>query len=90
MPAGRCAADIRLEDGGLFTLLAAPDGVSFGVRPGRPIAPGRRGLFEMDAVEVLIRDHQAGADRDQALWNLLVLELWLRAYLDPAPVRAGV
>jgi asparagine synthase (glutamine-hydrolysing) len=49
-----------------------------------------RGLFEMDAVEALIREHQAGADRDQALWNLLVLELWLRAYLDPAPIHAGV
>lgn len=45
-----------------------------------------RGLFEPEAVERLMREHQAGADRDQALWNLLVLELWFRAYLDRSPV----
>jgi asparagine synthase (glutamine-hydrolysing) len=45
-----------------------------------------RGLFEPEAVERLMREHQGGADRDQALWNLLVLELWFRAYLDRSPV----
>lgn len=44
-----------------------------------------RGLFEPGAVERLIREHQAGADRAQALWNLLVLETWFQTYMDRVP-----
>ncbi|MFP5504257.1 MAG: asparagine synthase (glutamine-hydrolyzing) [Candidatus Sericytochromatia bacterium] len=48
-----------------------------------------RGLVDPSRVEGLIRAHLDGHDRDQALWNLLVLELWLSRYLD-APVSAPV
>jgi asparagine synthase (glutamine-hydrolysing) len=39
-----------------------------------------RGLFAPKEVEALIRRHADGEDLDQGLWNLLILELWLRAY----------
>lgn len=47
----------------------------------------RRGLFRREAVEALIDEHAAGL-RDHAykLWSLLLLELWFRHHLDPAPV----
>jgi asparagine synthase (glutamine-hydrolysing) len=48
-----------------------------------------RGYFDPLEVERLIQAHQAGTDQDQALWNLLVLELWLRAYVDAVPARVG-
>jgi asparagine synthase (glutamine-hydrolysing) len=42
-----------------------------------------RGLFRLDAVEAMKREHIAGrrshADR---LWTLMMAELWLREYLD--------
>lgn len=47
-----------------------------------------RGFFDPLEVERLIQAHQAGDDQDQALWNLLVLELWLQAYLDRVPTSA--
>lgn len=47
-----------------------------------------RGLWRLDAVEALMGRHAQGEDHDQALWSLLVLELWCQAYLDRAPVRA--
>jgi asparagine synthase (glutamine-hydrolysing) len=40
----------------------------------------QRGLFNPQEVEALIRRHANGEDLDQGLWNLLILELWLRAY----------
>jgi asparagine synthase (glutamine-hydrolysing) len=50
------------------------------------LAPERvaaRGLLEPDAVQALVREHRDHrrnhADR---LWALMVLELWLRQYLD--------
>jgi asparagine synthase (glutamine-hydrolysing) len=39
-----------------------------------------RGLFNPVEVEALIRRHAQGEDHDQGLWNLVILELWLRAY----------
>jgi asparagine synthase (glutamine-hydrolysing) len=48
-----------------------------------------RGFFEAREVERLMREHQAGIDHDQALWNLLVLELWLQAYVDKVPTSVG-
>jgi asparagine synthase (glutamine-hydrolysing) len=41
-----------------------------------------RGWFDPAEVERLIARHQAGHDGDQALWNMLVLELWQQAYVD--------
>jgi asparagine synthase (glutamine-hydrolysing) len=42
-----------------------------------------RGLFEPRAVEELVREHQ-GRARNHAdrLWTLMMLELWVRQYLD--------
>jgi asparagine synthase (glutamine-hydrolysing) len=51
---------------------------------------GERGLLDRRFVRALVREHEAGR-RDQSLrlWGLLVLELWLRRYLDtPAAAEA--
>jgi asparagine synthase (glutamine-hydrolysing) len=49
-----------------------------------------RGLFRPAVVDALKREHLEGrrshADR---LWTLMILELWMRQYLDgPAPAAA--
>ena len=56
-----------------------------------------RGLFRPDAVDRLLREHDAGRDHGIRIWALLQFELWHRAYLDedaPAadcgPAPAGV
>jgi asparagine synthase (glutamine-hydrolysing) len=42
-----------------------------------------RGLFAVDTVEVLKREHLSGArTHADRLWTLMVLELWMREYLD--------
>jgi asparagine synthase (glutamine-hydrolysing) len=41
-----------------------------------------RGLCEPRAVERLLDEHQRGIDRSQRLWNLLMLELWYRHFID--------
>jgi asparagine synthase (glutamine-hydrolysing) len=42
-----------------------------------------RGIFDQHAVDRLIDDHVSGrADHTPRLWNLMMLELWHRAYLD--------
>jgi asparagine synthase (glutamine-hydrolysing) len=59
-----------------------------------PTAAGR-GLFRPEVVRTMIEDHVAGtANHAYRLWCLLVLELWMRQWLDapadsPAP-RAAV
>ena len=47
-----------------------------------------RGLLARAEVERLFQAHQRGEDHDQALWNLAILELWLRAYVDQPPVAS--
>jgi asparagine synthase (glutamine-hydrolysing) len=50
------------------------------------LSPGSvraRGLFDVDAVQALIRDNDAGvADNALRIWALLVLELWQREFVD--------
>lgn len=42
-----------------------------------------RGYFNKEAVQKLIADHSSGcADYHKVLWQLLVLELWHREYID--------
>jgi len=42
-----------------------------------------RGLFDPDAVDVLKHEHLSGArTHADRLWTLMVLELWMREYLD--------
>jgi asparagine synthase (glutamine-hydrolysing) len=42
-----------------------------------------RGLFRAAAVRQLVEDHVSGrADRHYQIWNLLMLELWYRAFID--------
>jgi asparagine synthase (glutamine-hydrolysing) len=48
-----------------------------------PVARGR-GLLEPAAVEALIAEHRAGTDQAQALWALMMLELWFRTCVDVA------
>lgn len=43
-----------------------------------------RGLLERSAIERVLSDHCAGADRGAVLWSALTLELWCRAHADPA------
>jgi asparagine synthase (glutamine-hydrolysing) len=49
-----------------------------------------RDYFNPQEVERLIRAHQAGENHDQALWNLLILELWLNAYIDASPLALAL
>jgi len=45
-----------------------------------------RGLFRPEAVSALIDEHvQNKRDHAYKLWNLLVLELWFRNFIDAAP-----
>lgn len=47
---------------------------------------GRRGYFEMAVVERLIDEHVSGRGRWQyQLWNLVMLELWHRMFIDQRP-----
>lgn len=41
-----------------------------------------RGLLNPRAVERLLDEHQAGVNHGSRLWNLLVLELWYREFVD--------
>ena len=45
-----------------------------------------RGLFDPAQVTQLLDEHEAGVDHGERLWNLTVLELWLREFID-APTR---
>ncbi|HEX3855564.1 MAG TPA: asparagine synthase C-terminal domain-containing protein, partial [Polyangiaceae bacterium] len=44
-----------------------------------------RGLFDEREVRRLLDEHANGVSHGQRLWNLCVLELWLRAFVDSAP-----
>lgn len=49
-----------------------------------------RGLFNMDYVERLIREHTTGRFRHaHRLWALLTFELWAQTFLDPANAPTG-
>jgi asparagine synthase (glutamine-hydrolysing) len=48
-----------------------------------PAAVARRGLFEPAAVSTLVESHLSGrADLSRRVYVLLVLELWLRQFVD--------
>jgi asparagine synthase (glutamine-hydrolysing) len=49
------------------------------------------GLFDRQAIETLIAQHESGAfDHNQAIWSLLMFEGWLRAVHDaPTPASIG-
>jgi asparagine synthase (glutamine-hydrolysing) len=50
-----------------------------------------RGLFRREGLEALIAEHEAGrADRHKALWQLLVFEEWMRAFVDASTRRDAV
>jgi len=43
----------------------------------------RRGLWRVDAVRRLVGEHLAGArTHGDRIWTLVMLELWMREYLD--------
>jgi asparagine synthase (glutamine-hydrolysing) len=51
---------------------------------------GGRGIFTPAALRVLVDEHLEGrADHGHKLWNLMVLELWTRKYLDRPAAAAG-
>ena len=41
-----------------------------------------RGLFEPDAVRLLVNRHTQGENHDERLWALLNLEMWQRRFFD--------
>jgi asparagine synthase (glutamine-hydrolysing) len=46
----------------------------------------KRGYFQRDVVQRLVTDHlERRADHSFSLWNLLMLELWHREFLDSIP-----
>jgi asparagine synthase (glutamine-hydrolysing) len=50
----------------------------------------QRGYFEAGFVDRLVQEHLSGRrDHTLRLWQLLVLELWQRRYLDAAPAVAA-
>ena len=50
---------------------------------------GQRGMFVPAALQSLVDEHLGErADHGHKLWNLMVLELWTRKYLD-RPALAG-
>jgi asparagine synthase (glutamine-hydrolysing) len=52
-----------------------------------PVSLGR-GLFRPESVETLITEHVRGKrEHGHRLWNLLMLELWFRTYLDPVSAK---
>jgi asparagine synthase (glutamine-hydrolysing) len=49
-----------------------------------------RGYFRGEAVQQMLRDHMHGSDEHQyVLWDLLMLELWHRRFIDSAPTARG-
>ncbi|MCZ6689937.1 MAG: asparagine synthase (glutamine-hydrolyzing) [Planctomycetota bacterium] len=44
-----------------------------------------RGLFRMDEVERLIREHQEGVAHEHRLWALLFFETWMQEAIDRPP-----
>ena len=50
----------------------------------------RRGYFRMDVVSRLLDEHRRGVDAWQKeLWNLLMLELWHRTFIDEKPSQVS-
>jgi asparagine synthase (glutamine-hydrolysing) len=50
-----------------------------------------RGIFEMREVARIWDEHREGrADHRHRLWQLIMLELWFRTFIDRAPAAAGV
>ncbi len=49
----------------------------------------RRGLFDVEYVQSLIRQHESGfADHALPLWGLMNLELWQQRFIDSRPAAA--
>jgi asparagine synthase (glutamine-hydrolysing) len=49
----------------------------------------RRGYFRMEVVARMLDEHRRGTDTWQKeLWNLLMLELWHRTFIDARPPQA--
>ena len=44
-----------------------------------------RGIIDSGEATRLLDEHQAGVDHGERLWNLTVLELWFRAFVDEPP-----
>lgn len=42
----------------------------------------QRGWFDSSEVDMVIKTHMSGADRDSVIWPMLMLELWARNWLD--------
>jgi asparagine synthase (glutamine-hydrolysing) len=52
-------------------------------------AARHRGYFRMEVVERLVAEHERGVrDWHDQLWTLIMLELWLRTFIDRRPAIA--
>jgi asparagine synthase (glutamine-hydrolysing) len=50
----------------------------------------RRGIFNTQYVEQLVRRHENGRELDFHLWTLISFELWCRTFLDRGPRKAAL
>jgi asparagine synthase (glutamine-hydrolysing) len=41
-----------------------------------------RGWFRQAAINILLKEHDSGLDRDHLIWPLVVIELWAREWID--------
>lgn len=41
-----------------------------------------RGWFDVGRIETLLAEHDRGIDRDNAIWPLLMIEMWAREWVD--------
>jgi asparagine synthase (glutamine-hydrolysing) len=48
-----------------------------------------RGLLDARAIEELLAAHARGEPRGSQIWNLMMLELWFRTFIDAQPVYAA-
>jgi asparagine synthase (glutamine-hydrolysing) len=48
-----------------------------------------RGLFAPAAVEALLAAHARGEPHGHQIWNLMMLELWFRTFIDRRPDKPG-
>jgi asparagine synthase (glutamine-hydrolysing) len=47
-----------------------------------------RGMFDMNALAHLVREHRTGQNHSERLWSLINLEIWQRLHLDGEPIEA--
>ena len=42
----------------------------------------KSGIFDLQCLELFLDEHQKGKDYGEAIWALIVFELWRRHYIE--------